>query len=52
MLKQKVHSHYFKNYEDFRVKQHKFNVFRNLHREIGSKLVNKTPKAIQILDDL
>lgn len=34
-------SHYNKYLEDFRLKQYRLNVYRNISKDIGSKFVNK-----------
>lgn len=44
-------SHYTRSLENFRVKQHRLNGFRNLPQEVGSKFVHKFSEELQILDD-
>lgn len=50
MLKQNVQSH-TRNVDDFRLKQHRLNYFRNLPTKVGSKCINKFPRAMQTLDN-
>lgn len=51
ILKQKnLYSPYDRDLEDFRIDKYRLIIFRNLTKEIGSKLANKLPKELKILD--